>query len=254
MKKLINSLLNGMGYEIKKSNGLLTKDGIPVDMTEAAFAEFYKRCVPYTFTSVEALYSLYTSVRYVVKNQIPGDFVECGVWRGGSAMMMALALKELGDTSRELYLYDTYEGMSEPTEKDKDFRGSSAGNLMKNSKKEEEQNVWCFSPIEDVKANLASTGYPAGKIHFIQGKVEETIPGKIPSAVSLLRLDTDWYESTYHELKYLYPLLSRTGVLILDDYGHWKGAREAADTYFRETGIDLLLHRVNYTVRTALKL
>ena len=101
---------------------------------------------------------------------------------------------------------------------------------------------------------LYETGYPEEKIHFVQGRVEETIPASAPDSISLLRLDTDWYESTKHELVHLFPRLSPSGVIIIDDYGHWKGCRKAVDEYF-DTGDhpQLLLNRVDYSCRIAVK-
>jgi hypothetical protein len=104
-----------------------------------------------------------------------------------------------------------------------------------------------------VKNNLYSTGYPRENIIFIKGKVEETIPAVIPDKIAILRLDTDWYESTYHELLHLFPRLSVHGVLILDDYGCLKGAKRATDTYFNEHGVKVLLNRIDYSGRIAIK-
>jgi len=114
-------------------------------------------------------------------------------------------------------------------------------------------NEWCYSPLEEVQKNLYSTNYPKEKITFIKGKVEETIPNIIPEKISILRLDTDWYESTYHELMHLFPRLSKGGVLIIDDYGHWKGSREAVDKYLKENEISMLLNRIDYTGRIGVK-
>ena len=96
-------------------------------------------------------------------------------------------------------------------------------------------------------------GYPAERIHFVQGKVEETIPRVLPERIALLRLDTDWYESTRHELIHLYPKLCAGGVLVLDDYGHWQGSRKAVDEWMAQTGTRMLLNRVDYTGRIAVK-
>ncbi|MDQ3049200.1 MAG: TylF/MycF family methyltransferase [Bacteroidota bacterium] len=253
LKKLSKKILLKIGYSINKTQNELLKNGIPVDITEPEFLEIYEKCKPYTFTSIEPMYALYKAVCYISKNNLPGDTVECGVWKGGSAMLIALTLLKLNDTTRKIYLYDTFDGMSEPTEKDVDFKGISADQQLKQSDKFAEKTVWCVSGIEEVKRNLISTGYPEEKLIFIKGKVEESIPGKIPEHISLLRLDTDWYESTYHEFIHLYPLLIKSGVLIIDDYGHWKGARDATDTYFKENNIHLLLNRIDYTVRMGIK-
>jgi hypothetical protein len=104
-----------------------------------------------------------------------------------------------------------------------------------------------------VQRNLAGTGYDLASVKFIKGKVEETIPAHAPARIALLRLDTDWYESTRHELAHLFPRLVPGGVLILDDYGHWQGSRRAVDEYMAEHGIPILLNRVDYTARIAVK-
>lgn len=89
---------------------------------------------------------------------------------------------------------------------------------------------------------------------FVKGKVEDTVPEKAPDRISLLRLDTDWYESTYHGLLHLYPRLSVGGVLIIDDYGHWAGAKKAVDQYLNENHLKLLLNRIDDTGRIGVKL
>jgi O-methyltransferase len=114
--------------------------------------------------------------------------------------------------------------------------------------------VWAYSPLDEVKQNLRDTGYQEDQVVFVKGKVEDTIPRDAPERISLLRLDTDWYESTYHELVHLYPRISVGGVLIIDDYGHWAGARQAMDQYIAENHAKLLLHRIDYTGRIAVKL
>ncbi|MCU0431813.1 MAG: TylF/MycF family methyltransferase [Cytophagaceae bacterium] len=215
------------------------------------FLELYKKCKPYTMTSMERMYALYHSVCYLVQHKIQGDIVECGVWRGGSSMMIALTLKALGDTNRRLYLYDTFEGMSEPTELDKTKDGENAAELLQKNVNNKENSVWCYAGLEDVKQNMNRTAYPAAQIQLIKGKVEDSIPGTMPASLALLRLDTDWYESTRHELLHLYPLLCNKGVLIIDDYGHWEGARKAVDEYFANQPV--LLNRIDYTGRIAIK-
>ena len=226
---------------------------LPPDFDELT-TRIFNAVNPYTMTSPERVAALVEAVRYVVANGIPGDFVECGVWRGGSSMAAALALKELGDESRELWLYDTYEGMSAPTEEDVDISGQTADRKFTQRQLTDDSSEWCRSPIDDVRQNLQSTGYPADKVHFIKGKVQDTIPGQVPAgAVAILRLDTDWYESTRHELTHLFPLLVKSGVLILDDYGYWQGARKAVDEYFAAHDIRPLMGRVDFAGRVILK-
>lgn len=230
------------------------EDAPPKDLEkEKSFLTIYEKCKPFTMTSAERMFSLHKAVEYVVGNGIEGDFVECGVWKGGSAMMMAHSLL-LNNDQRDIFLYDTFEGMSEPNEQDRDLYGNSADALLKESDKFSDRSVWCYSTLEDVQKNIYSTNYSKEKIHFIKGKVEQTIPDVIPHKIALLRLDTDWFDSTYHELIHLYPLLSNKGILIIDDYGHWEGARKAVDQYFKERNILPLMHRIDYTGRILQKI
>lgn len=221
--------------------------------SEFAHPDVLERVAPYTMTSVARRMALVDAVEYVVKAGVPGDFVECGVWRGGSMMAVALTLLRLGVTDRDLWLYDTFEGMPEPTEHDVGPDGHAAKAEFELRKVGSDSSDWCRSGIDEVRENLAGTGYPTDRIRLVKGKVEDTIPGEIPGRIACLRLDTDWYASTRQELLHLYPLLSSRGVLILDDYGHWKGARQAVDEYFSAEGITLLLSRVDYSGRMAIK-
>jgi len=208
---------------------------------------------PYTMTSPERVNSLINAVQYVIKNKIDGAFVECGVWKGGSSMAMALTLNKLGSEKRDLHLYDTFSGMSAPSDVDISIKGTAAHQKFSKTQISDDSSDWCLSSLEEVKQNLFSTGYDKEKIHFIEGKVEDTIPKSIPKEIALLRLDTDWYESTKHELIHLFPLLKPNGVLIIDDYGHWEGARKAVDEYISDNNIRILLNRIDYTGRIAVK-
>ncbi len=210
--------------------------------------------IPYTMTSPERIFALIQSVKYIVQNNICGDIVECGVWRGGSMMAVAQTLARLKDDKRHLYLFDTFEGMTEPTDKDMDFTGNQASRLLENTVKEDETSLWCCASIDSVQSILESVGYDTQKIHLIKGRVENTLPSKAPQNISLLRLDTDWYESTRHELIHLFPRLSLGGVIIIDDYGFWKGSRLATDEYIDQNNVRILLNRIDETGRIAVKL
>jgi O-methyltransferase len=205
-------------------------------------------------TSQERIYALIQAVRYISKNNIAGDIVECGVWKGGSMMAAALTLNQLADDSRHLYLCDTFEGMTEPAEIDKDFKGDDALTTYKSSINDGSTSSWCYASLDSVKEVMAKTGYNPTKIHFVKGKVEDTIPVAAPEQISLLRLDTDWYESTRHELIHLFPRLSVGGVIIIDDYGYWQGSRMAVDEYFEQNNIKILLNRIDNAGRMGVKL
>jgi O-methyltransferase len=224
-----------------------------VDQVEAEFRTIWAQCAAYTMTSPQRGYGLYLAVDHVCRAEVYGDFIECGVWRGGSTMLAALTFLARGCTP-DLWLYDTFAGMTRPSDSDYRLVSRSGGNafsMWRSRVRDDGSNAWCFSSLEDVRSNMLSTGYPPDRLHFVSGKVEETLPKSHHERVSILRLDTDWYESTRIELETLYPRLMRGGVLILDDYGHWAGARKAVDDYFAAT--PLLLAPLDYTGRLVVK-
>jgi O-methyltransferase len=208
---------------------------------------------PYTMTTPERMVHLIASVHYIHANRVPGAIVECGVWRGGSMIIVARVLHELSDCTRDLFLFDTFEGMPPPSDKDREHSGASAQQLLQSRPKTQDDVFWAYSPIEEVEANMRATGYPSERIHLIKGKVEDTIPNCAPHQIALLRLDTDWYDSTLHELNHLYDRLVRHGVLIIDDYGWWQGARQAVDEFFERQAFKPLLNRIDNTARSMVK-
>jgi O-methyltransferase len=215
------------------------------DDFDATFQALVAWVKPFTMTSPERLYGLHEACDYLLREDVPGDFVECGVWRGGSSMVMSLALA--GVDGRRLWLYDTFEGMVAPDERD--------GELA-NRQWVEHQSLgkqWARSPLEEVQHNIALTGLPADRVNYVAGKVQDTIPATAPEQIALLRLDTDWYESTRHELEHLWDRLSWGGVLIIDDYGHYEGSRRATDEFFAARSSRPLLSRLDYTGRLAVK-
>jgi O-methyltransferase len=219
------------------------------------FWAVHDACRHATMTSTERLYALYKAVEYVVRREIPGDFVECGVWRGGSVMMMALALQRFGGVGRRLHCFDTFEGMPQPSALDvRNDTGVAAAEILASAENRDDDGFWAIATLDLVRKNLASTSYPPEFITYCKGKVEDTLPGSAPGRIALLRLDTDWFESTKHELVHLYPRLVPGGVLIIDDYGFWRGARKATDDFFRETAETLLLNRIDATGRIGVKI
>lgn len=214
------------------------------------FFGLYERVRACTMTSIEKLYAMYSAVRYLHRANISGDIVECGVWRGGSMMMAALTALALGDTSRHLFLFDTFEGHPEPN-RDKDE--PSLHDEWRSRRLTDQSSDWARASLDEVRRNIESTGYPMGNVTFVKGLVQDTVPANAPAGIALLRLDTDWYDSTACELKYLYPRLSDYGLLIIDDYGTMAGQRRAVDEYLAESGEVLLLNRLDFAGRLALK-
>ena len=227
----------------------IRKHAYPVDFGDDDI-EICRRVAPYTMTTPPRIYALIRAVEYVIARNIPGALVECGVWRGGSMMAAALTLLRRGITDRDLYLFDTFSGMTPPTDLDRKPSGERAADLLETEARD--ADVWAIASLEEVREAVLAVGYPPERIHFVEGPVEETLPGDAPGEIGLLRLDTDWYESTKHELVHLYPRLVHGGVLILDDYGFWQGARRAVDEYF-DAHDEPLLNRIDHTGRIGLK-
>lgn len=247
MHVLIWKILIGMLQRfIKKKKGRVI-DNSYADLTEDEI-EIIKFVLPFTMTSKERLISLIRAVRYLEQSKIEGDFVECGVWKGGSVMAMISVLKKLQSKERKIWLCDTFEGMTPPLVEDTKFDGTSAKSLL-DSDINRTSNVWAISGLEEVKRNISDLKYPQNKINYIVGAVETTLPSLSIEAISLLRLDTDWYESTKVELEILFPKLVKGGVLIIDDYGHWKGCKKAVDEYFETLDQPIFLNRIDYTGR-----
>jgi O-methyltransferase len=246
LRTLVGGPGDGDAVEPESSRG----HAFPVDFDQADI-ELCLRVAPYTMTTPPRIYALIRAVEYVVARRIPGTIVECGVWRGGSMMAVALTLLRLGSTDRDLYLFDTFSGMTAPSQEDVRRSGELAADLL--AEESADSHLWAIATIDDVREAVLGLGYPRERIHFVEGPVEETLSSQAPNEMALLRLDTDWYSSTKHELVHLYPRLAKGGVLILDDYGYWQGARRAVDEYLAEENVQLLLNRIDNTARIAVK-
>jgi O-methyltransferase len=241
VKALAQTLLGYCGYEIHRRDYFETR--VSYFGFDAATIKIIERVRPFTVTPPERIFALKNAVEYVIKNGISGDIVECGVWKGGSMMAAALTLMNLG-VKRRLCLFDTFTGLTAPTSVDRDIYGIA----------QDERAVGKgYAPLEEVKVNLQSTGYDEQLITYVKGPVEVTLPANAPATIAILRLDTDWYESTRHELQHLFPRLSGGGVLIIDDYGHFEGARQAVDEFIAANRLPLYLQRVDYSCRICVK-
>lgn len=251
LERVVASAASRAGLTIGRTSSIANR--LPVEATDDD-RQIIARVRPYTMTSSERLWSLIRAVDYVVGDGIEGDFAECGVWRGGSIMTMALRLQELGVTDRPIWLYDTFGGMTAPTAEDVEAgTGRTAAEMLETTEVGDGNNVWCVASEDDVRANVTGTGYPSDQFRFVVGDVARTLHEQVPDRISLLRLDTDWYESTRLGLEILYPRLAVGGVCILDDYGHWQGARQAVDEYFAAAGHRPFMHPIDYSGRIFVK-
>lgn len=233
LKKAINSAFALFDLEVRRK---LEKPGapFPIEMSRAEKDLFnYVRRNQLTMVSDERLFATILACKYVIANEVNGDFVECGVWRGGNALLAAGIFK-LHGADRKVLLFDTFAGMTAPTQVDTVAATGEAARTMHITRQRETHNEWCFAQLEDVKQAFRGADLLTTNVVFVQGDVLQTlaVPENVPQAISVLRLDTDWYESTRLELLTLYPRLSVGGVIMVDDYGYWAGARKAVDEYF----------------------
>lgn len=256
LRKSVKRALKWAGVDVRRAvDDKAVPLGFPPEFTDkdkAIFALIREKRL--TMVSNERLSATFLACHYVCDRGIEGDFVECGVWRGGNSLAAANVFKSRS-ADRSVYLFDTFEGMTEPTDDDKMVaNGSSAMDIFRKRRKDDRTD-WCYASIDEVSSHFAAAGLLDANVHLVKGDVQDTLGRDelLPRKISVLRLDTDWYESTRRELEVLYPRLSEGGVLLLDDYGFWEGAKKAVDEYFHENRNRPLLQNVDVSGRLGIK-
>lgn len=230
-----------MGVRKDVAPALAQKGSPPLlDLEDDEFWSLVERCSPISLLTAEKFYNLYTALHYICDNDIEGDIIECGVWKGGAMLMAAEVLAARRVLDRDIYLYDTYSGFVERSDCDVAYDGREIG------------KVSYPDFIDQVRKNFNDSSYTRQRIHFVQGDVHETVRADRHQRIALLRLDTDTYSSTLHELRELYDRVETGGVLIIDDYGYSRGCRRAVEEFFA-TRKRPFLQRPNKGCRTAIK-
>lgn len=232
LRSLLKKSVSSFGYEIRK---VAVSSGYepPVE-----FSERDREILDYVFSndltmvSPQRLCATIQAAKYVVHSDVPGDFVECGVWRGGNGLAAKMVFEAL-NSDRRVILFDTFAGMTEPTDLDVERATREHAGALYRASQKDDHNDWCFASLEHVRNNFMRAGVSMDGVSFIKGDVCQTLEdaANLPARIAVLRLDTDWYESTAKELDVLYPRLAKRGALIIDDYGYWEGARKAVDEY-----------------------
>jgi hypothetical protein len=248
LKKIIFGILSKVGLEIRRIPTPETIFPVEVSLFER---ELISKAIRYSMTGTIRMWALIQAFKHVQEHNILGDYVECGVWQGGNLILLS-GLQESIGANRTIYGFDTFSGMTTPTAYDVDYLGNLAGEVMQSVTKVDGANsIHALASLALVKSNLRENN--AKNIKLIEGDVAVTLNESkhLPEKIAILRLDTDWYESTKIELETLYPLLEPGGVLIIDDYGHYSGARKAVDEYFK--GMEIWMHYVDYTCRLVIK-
>ena len=255
LKTFLKRAARTVGYDIIRADQ--GSDALPVEFSKAD-ADVLNFVLDHKLTLVsrQRLIATINACKHAVLAETDGDFAECGVWRGGNAIAAKLTFDNYG-SSKRIYLFDTFAGMTAPTEYDTSrFEGRSADEQFEQARREG-HNEWCFASLDDVRANFSKAGIDPGDIHFVRGDVVKTLADRInlPDAISVLRLDTDFYDSTKAEMELLYPLLSTRGSLLIDDFGYWDGSRKAIVEYLEALPPSErpLLHYTDFTGRMAVK-
>ena len=237
-KLVINRTLKKLtGYQISKPYSLQQDYKLKIEDREI-IQEVSSR----TMTNTNSLMNLISATRYINAANIEGAFVECGVWRGGSALAFCLTTLQSDGHLRPVYLFDTFEGFVDTGEQDFQLSdGRNASRLF-----DLDKNYVCEASLIDVQNGFDAIEYPKNLVNYRVGDITRTTIDQLPGKIALLRLDTDYYESTKWELENLYPLLQTGGILIVDDYDHWNGSRKACDEYFKKIGNqNFLMHMEN---------
>jgi hypothetical protein len=229
------------------------ENALPVEFTEDEKSLINYVCENrLSLVARERLFATLLSCKYVLENHIEGDFVECGVWRGGNSIIAAGVFK-LYNSRKKVYMYDTFEGMTAPTEADIKLQGDHSTAKAIYEDELNKKGSWLYASLDDVKTNFKNFDLLSDNLEFIQGDVHQTLDKIIPDKISVLRLDTDWYESTKKEMNVLYPRVVQNGIFMTDDYGHWAGSKKAVDEYFRENNNRPFLQYIDYAARLGIK-
>lgn len=208
--------------------------------------QLFSKVFPYTMAGYRRLSNVYALAYHAEKEKLLGDFVECGVWKGGCSAVMAF-VADTFTSGRKIWLFDSFEGLPEPTREDGVLARTYAGERIEGRMRSIDK---CVGPLEDVKKIFFEIlQIPKESVVIKKGWFQDTLPvsknemGKI----AILRLDGDWYESTKVCLENLYDKVVPGGYVIIDDYGHWEGAKRALEEFFQKRNIKPELTKIDYT-------
>lgn len=190
-----------------------------------------------TMIGRKRLSQLQHCIEEVLHEHIPGDLIECGVWRGGATIFMRAVLKAYGDVHRQVWVADSFNGLPPP---DAENYPADKGDRLHRFQQ-------LAVSVEEVKANFIRYGLLDDQVQFLPGWFKDSLRTTSIDRLAILRADGDMYESTTQILTYLYPKLSVGGYCIIDDYGAVPGCRQATDDYRRQQGVTEPLQWIDWT-------
>lgn len=190
-----------------------------------------------TMIGFRRLDNLEMCIRNLVNDGVPGDVIECGVWRGGATILMRAALDAFGNTDKLVWVADSFQGLPRPDGK---TYPADRGDLL-----------WTFDElavsVDEVKSNFDRYGLLDNRVRFLEGWFKDTLPTAPIEQLSLLRVDGDLYQSTIEVLRNLYPKVAPGGYVIVDDYGAIEACAQAVRDYRAENGVTEGLHKIDWT-------
>jgi O-methyltransferase len=189
----------------------------------------------HTMVGVDRLHNLRDLAQAALDDNIPGDFIETGVWRGGCCILLRGILAANGVRARKIYVADSFKGVPPP--QPELYPADRGDTLYRHSE--------LAVPLDAVKANFARYGLLDDQVVFVEGLFSDTLPSLQCGSFALIRLDGDLYESTYLALQHLHPKLSAGGFAIIDDFGVAAGCRQAVLDYRAQQRIDAPIHQVD---------
>jgi O-methyltransferase len=189
---------------------------------------------PHTLVDPERIHSLYTLAQRIEEERIPGDVLECGVYNGGTAAILARVATR-SKLGRTVWLFDSFQGMPPTTEVDGLEAQEWVGKVLGSRDR-----------VQDL---LRRAGADLRRVRIVEGLFQDTFPAVQIPQIALLNIDADWYESVKLCLEKFYDFIVKGGFVSIDDYGHWPGCREAVDQFFRQRGLSYPLHKVDYSAR-----
>lgn len=193
--------------------------------------------IAYTMVGIKRLENVEYAIKTAIKENIPGDVIECGVWRGGCSMFMRAVMDEAGGRDRILWLADSFDGMPKP---DATKYPADAGFDLS-------ENDYLSVPLETVERNFHRFGLNVSNTRFLKGWFKDTLPAAPIGSISVLRADGDLYESTMDILTNLYARVSPGGFVIIDDYSAWEPCRKAVNEFRESHGITATIHDIDGT-------
>ncbi|MEU2172235.1 TylF/MycF/NovP-related O-methyltransferase [Micromonospora chersina] len=206
------------------------------------FIQHYITGDAYTMVPRVRLDNVQACIAEVLEQEIPGDFIETGVWRGGTTIFMRGILKAFGVTDRRVWVADSFQGLPEPD------AGRFPAEAVAHASDTMTRTYKHFAVSRaDVEANFRAFGLLDEQVRFLEGWFEDTLPAAPIERLAVIRLDGDYYQSTMDALTSLYDKLSPGGYVVVDDYGEdlWTYCRQAVDDFRRDRGLTGELTRVD---------